>query len=130
LAGFIGQFAFTDAEGNRRNLLGRDPRFTQRAEKRHVGVAVDGVENDIRFRRGDSRHDCLHIGFSQRDIILAHHLRAQGLDLVADHRVGRARENVVGTHQIKPPAAQVVEGPFYGGNDLLVRGCAEVDDIG
>jgi hypothetical protein len=38
------------------------------------------------------------------------------------------RPDIIGAHE-QEPAAQIVDAPFDGGNDLLVRRSAGIDDI-
>ena len=69
------------------------------------------------------------VGAAQQDVLLADHLAAQRLHVVADDRVRHVRKHVIGADQKDAPPDRV-ERPLHGRDDLLVRRGARVDDVG
>src|SRR3984957_20218537 len=102
----------------------------QRAEERDVGIAVDGIEDQVRFGSSDGIDDGFKPLAAQRHVFLPDYLRLRALETVFDDRMRGPREYIVGADQEKSLLVQRRHGPLHGREDLLVGRRAHVDDAG
>ena len=122
------QFILADAHGDDRNFFGLDTGLLQRLVKRDVRIADDRAQNNVRLRLDNFFDGTLNVRASEKNVFLAHKLRAERGQFVLDDSVDAVRPDVILSDE-KNPFPDGVITPFDRRNDLLVRRRAGVNDI-
>ena len=119
---------FGNRERHDRAGLRRHTGIFQLLEERHVGVTVQGIDDDIGMSGLDLADDRRVIGVSHRRVLFADDLTALRGELCLDDAVGRLREYVVAADEEHLFLA-ILHEILDGRHDLLIRSSAHVHDV-